>query len=312
VLVLVLVLVSVPVLEAEAAEITVKAQPSKTEVKVGETFSVEVKAEGPAGTTWSFPAEIAEEKIELRARASARPVPGQQTYAATVFALSDVMVPSVRVSYTLPDGSSGEVQTEPVKLEIGSLLPRDPKEQQLADIRPPLPLTIGRAFWVTVAIVVAALAALGYWLWRRRRPAGKAAPAAPAVPPDVAARAALDRLAASGRLPRGEYRPFYIELTEIAKRYLEARLEAPVLEMTTTEMLSFLRREARGQGLLDVMRAVSTAADQIKFARGEGAQELALSHIRDVRRMIADLEARLLPAAGETQAPAPHTASRTT
>jgi hypothetical protein len=279
------------------ADVAVTARAAKTEVTVGETFTVEVQASGPEGTSWSFPAELAGEKVDLRAVPSARPQPGRQVYEAQAFAIGEVAVPEVTVSYRLPDGTTGEAQTEPIPLEIASLLSRDPDEQQLADIRPPVALGAGRAFYVALAAALALLAVLAFWLWRRRRAAPAARPAIPAVSPDVAALLALDRLAASDRLAREEFRPYYIELTEIAKRYLEARLEAPVLEMTTAEMLAFLRKDGRTAAMADVMRAVAGAADQIKFARGQGAREAALSHLADVRKLVTDLESRLRPVA---------------
>jgi hypothetical protein len=282
-----------------AAAVTVSVTPSKTDVSVGETFTVQLKAQAPAGTELIFPMELQDEKIELRAEPEARPQPGTQTYRAAVFGLTDVTIPALNVSYKLPDGQSGKVQTEPVALHVRSLLPRDPKEQQLVDIRPPVSVSIGRAFYVTVGVLLVAFAGLAYWLWRRRRPAPVAKAVAPPPPPDVLARAALDRLAASGLLQREEYRPFYIQLTDIAKRYLEARLEAPILEMTTAEMVAFLRRNGPKTDISDMMRDVSGAADQIKFARGRGAQEMAERHLLAVRQMITAIEAERRPALAE-------------
>jgi hypothetical protein len=215
---------------------------------------------------------------------------------ASVFAVSEAAIPALSVTYVLPDGTEGTAESEPVPLEVASLLPRDAQEQQLADIRPPVPLDIGRAFFVAMAVLLLAVGALAWWLWRRRRPAAlPAAPARPPVPPDVAARDALDRLAASGRVEREEFRPFYIELTEIAKRYLEARLGAPILEMTSAETIAFLREDPRTEGLAGVMREVAGAADQIKFARGQGAREMAQDHLGAVRQLVQRLESALRP-----------------
>jgi hypothetical protein len=287
---------------ARATEVAAAVHASKTDVTVGERFTVEVVVDAPPGTTFTFPAELSEETIELRARVEARPQLGRQAYDASVFALSDVKVPPIKVSYRLPDGTTGETETPAVELEVSSILPKDPKEQQLADIRPPVSLSIGRAFWITAGTLTLLLAGLAVWLWRRQRPAPAAAPAAPPVPPDVAANAALDGLAASGLLLRDEYRSFYIQLTEIAKRYLERRLAAPILEMTTAEMVAFLRDDSRAGALVELMRDLSGAADQIKFARGEGARERAEQHLAAVRRMVAALEAQLRPAVSASAA----------
>ena len=294
-----------------AAALSVTAKPAKTDVTVGETFVVDVVAKGPAGTTWTFPPEVSDDTIDMQVAAGTpAPAPAdRRSYNAAVFSLSDAQVPPIIVAYRLPDGTTGELTTTAVPLKVGSLLPREPKERQLADIRPPVDIpALPREFWLTLlralfdsviallAIVVAA--ALAWWLWRRRRKREVAAPAAPPVavtPPDSEALAALDRLAASGRVEREEFRPFYIELTDIAKRYLERRLRAPILEMTTAETLAYLRRHAHGNAFVDLMTDVSGAADQLKFARGAGARERAEMHLGAVRRLVVDLEARLRP-----------------
>ena len=117
----------------------------------------------------------------------------------------------------------------------------------------------------------------------------------PELPPDAEALRALDALAAAGLLPRGEYRSFYIQLAAVAKRYLERRLGAPVLEMTTAETLAFLRGHPHGGELLPVMRDLAEAADRIKFAKGQGLAQEAERHLAAVRALVPALEARLRP-----------------
>jgi len=302
---LALCLVAIP-LRAESAAApepapSVSATASKTQLTVGEKFVVEVTASGPAGTTWTFPEEPGNEEVELQPladdSASPQPSPPPQVrrYSASVFTLADTAVPAIRVGYRYADGRSGEVATEPVPLHVVSLLPRDPKDQKLADIRGPVPLTVGRSFWIAL-LGGALLLAAAVWAIRRRRKAQTPSVSVPELAPDAEALAALARLEASGLLSRGDYRAFYIALTETAKRYLERRLAAPVLEMTTSEMAAFLRENAHGQAALPTMRDLTGAADRIKFARGDGLADEALRHLVGGREMIAALEARLNPA----------------
>src|SRR5439155_24938681 len=89
---------------------------------------------------------------------------------------------------------------------------------------------------------------------------------------------------------------FYIELTLIAKRYLERRLQAPIVEMTTAEMLSHLRATPVGADLAPTLRDLAGAADQIKFARGQGLTEEAERHLSATRAVVEAVEARLRPA----------------
>ena len=70
--------------------------------------------------------------------------------------------------------------------------------------------------------------------------------------------------------------------------------------MTTAETTAFLRDHAHGGELLPVMRDLAQAADQIKFARGQGLAEAAERHLAAVRALVPALEARLRPAEAET------------
>ena len=202
--------------------------------------------------------------------------------------------------YRLADGIEGEASSGAVPLKVASLLPKDPQAQKLADVRGPAPVAIGRAFWAALGVALVLAAALVAWLaHRRRRREAPLAVAVPEPPPDTEALRALDALAAAGLLPRGEYRSFYIRLAAVAKRYLERRLGAPVLEMTTAETLAFLRGQAHGGEVLPVMRDVAEAADRIKFAKGQGLSQEAERHLAAVRALVPALEARLRPAPTE-------------
>jgi hypothetical protein len=289
--------------------VRVTVTPSRSDVTVGETFTLELKATGPEGTTYTFRGEASSDALEMRtlppAKEGAPPgAPGTHRYEAAVFTLGRAEIPPVPVRYRLPDGTTGEAASAPVTLKVVSLLPKG-EEPKLADVRPPVPVGIGRAFWIALAIALALVAALVAWSWRRRRRRIEptAAPAPP-LPPDVEALRALDALQAQGLPARGEHRAFYIALTAVAKRYLERRLNAPILEMTTAETLAFLRGHPQADGLHPAVRDVAEAADRIKFARGEGLVAEAARHMAAVRALVHALEARMAspPEASEGKA----------
>ena len=296
-----------PVETAPPSPVSVVATASKTEVTVGEAFTIELRATGPAGATFTFPGEAATEAFELHApppeasaAGSPAPEPGTRRYDAAVYALGEVEIPPIPVRYRLADGTEGEAPSGAVLLKVASLLPKDPQAQKLADVRGPAPVAIGRAFWVALGTALVLAAALVAWLVHRgRRKRAPLAVAVPVLPPDAEALRALDALAAAGLLARGEYRSFYIRLSTVAKRYLERRLGAPVLEMTTAETLALLRGHAHGGELLPVVRDVADAADRIKFAKGQGLSPEAERHLAAVRALVPALEARLRPAVAE-------------
>jgi hypothetical protein len=286
---------------AQASPVSVTATASKSEVTVGETFTIELKATGPAGTTYTFAGEASADELELRtvprAPDAAAPEPGTHRYEAAVFALGELRIPPIPVRYRLPDGAAGEAASEPLPLKVVSLLPKQEAEQKLADIRGPAGVGIGRAFWVALGLALALFAALAFLLLRRRRrAAGPVAAPVPELAPDVEALRALEVLSKEALPARGELRPFYIRLSAIAKRYLERRLGAPVLEMTSAETLAFLRGHPHGGELLPVVRDLAEAADRVKFAKGQGFVPEAERHLASVRALVPALEAKLRPA----------------
>src|SRR5258707_6377660 len=86
-----------PVLPLEEPKVAATA--SKAEVSVGEAFSVEVRAAGPAGTTFTFPPEVALDTFELRSAPadSSPPSPRGHRDVAAGFALGDAHVAAIPV-----------------------------------------------------------------------------------------------------------------------------------------------------------------------------------------------------------------------
>jgi hypothetical protein len=292
--------VSAPAAEGPCRLVVTTAQ---REAAVGEPFVVEARGEGPAGTSWSFPKEASSEDVELVAtpvtsnggKPGGVPDPLAQRYTVRVFALQGAEVPPLTASCRLADGRQHEVRSEPLAMRVRSLLPKDPQEQKLVDIRPPVSLRPGMAFWVALTGLVLLLTLAGFALWRRwrRRAVADGPLMAAEVPPDVEAQEALRRLEREGPLSRGDLRGHYIALTAIAKRYLERRLDAPVLEMTSTETVAFLRGHTHGPRLVSLMRDLVVAADQVKFAQGAAVVDEARRHTQAVLEVVTSLEEAL-------------------
>ncbi len=302
-----------PTPEAAAGPVRVVATPSTAEPALAAPFAVTVQVEGPAGVRFTVARAGGSGDVELLLEEPAAPGPADAPlvfegpkatlrYRAQAFAVDEAVVPPIPVRYRLADGSEGEAASVPVPLRVASVLPKDPQQRQLADLKGPVELEIAPAFWRALALAALLLLALGAWLWRRaRRPrAEAAAPAAPAVAPDVEALQALERLAPLAEA--AERHPFYVGLAAVVKRYLERRLGAPVLEMTSAETVALLRAHPHGEALLSPVRELVSAADQVKFARAGAPREEAQRHLAAARGVVAALEARLAPPAAKEDA----------
>ena len=282
----------------------IEVRPSTANVSVGERFQVTVEARGPGGTAWEFPKQINDGSVELIQSNPSTALAHTVTYDAQVFAIgAEARIPEIEVQYRAADGSSGAVKSAPVPLNVVSTLDPNDQNPAPADFAPPLPVLVSRAFWVASGLASLLLIALIVWLVRRIRfPKKPVEPTVtPAISPEEEALTALDRLATA----RTAFEPkvFYIQLIQILKQYLERRLEAPILEMTSTETLAFVKSHAWTTPHAVALRDLVTSADLVKFGGSSDASN-AERQIQLVREIVGRID-RLRRAELEMQARQP-------
>ena len=119
-------------------------------------------------------------------------------------------------------------------------------------------------YWVAGGAIVALLIA-GIYFWRRRQ-----ADAETATPPPLAhetAYRALEELLADRLVEAGEYKLFYLRLSNILRHYIEDRFGLRAPESTTEEFLLDLQKDNRlDGGHRNLLRQFLEHCDLVKFA----------------------------------------------
>ncbi|MDX9973530.1 MAG: hypothetical protein RBU21_11140, partial [FCB group bacterium] len=117
------------------------------------------------------------------------------------------------------------------------------------------------------------------------------------------ARERLAALGAKGLADSGQFGIFYVELSDILRRYTEDRFHLHAPERTTPEFLA----EAASSGLFNaehqsLLETVLRHADRVKFARHEpGAVEME-QDFNEVRRFVEETVPRTTAPAEEAAA----------
>ena len=136
----------------------------------------------------------------------------------------------------------------------------------IRDIKPPLSLGLNFWFWLIVLLVIIAFV-FGIWLYRKKYKRKQLPP----LPPRPAHEVALERLELLRKrklCEQGLIKEFYIELSDIVRRYIEARFSFRAPEMTTEEFLFSLKYSSvLSDSQKELLKTFLTQCDLVKFAK---------------------------------------------
>ncbi|HEV58433.1 MAG TPA: hypothetical protein ENN87_13225 [Phycisphaerales bacterium] len=199
-------------------------------------------------------------------------------------------LPAFEVAFRprVPDaGGQRTLATEPFEITVVSLIDEQGGELSIGPIDDVV--APRRSAWVYIAMAagVVILAAVGSLLWWRRRRRRRAGPPRVLQAAHVIARGRLDALAESGLVEAGRFEPFYAQVSNILRHYIEDRFGLRAPEQTTEEFLVELRHtdelDAATRG--DLGRFLEHC-DLVKFARQSATAEQMAEALDLVRRFV--------------------------
>jgi hypothetical protein len=302
--------------EPAAPEVRMELAVDPTDVTVGQPFSVTLQVEHAPDLEVQLPIPAAEwGSLTVRESGTARRgaaangwVRQEAVYVLAAFELGALDIIPLELQVTQA-GETRTLATPAGTIQVNSILPPEEgegDEPELADLRDQasLPLSLRRVFAIT-ALALLLLAALAYFLWRRRRlqpSAALAAPQPPALPPDQEALQALQALLAGPLLAHGKIKEYHVHLAEIVKRYLHRRFAVPTLERTTFEVVQATRLAPVDVWVPGRVASLLGGCDFVKFARQRPDVDRSRGMVDEARALVE--QTRPLVAAP----PAQHTA----
>ncbi len=264
------------VAEAPAIQpITVSLSAKTEEPRIGGPVAVEVKISTQPGLElldFDYGETLGEWEVERVKKGKLEMADGRavrlDTITLTTYLPGEIEVPSLIVPFRLPKGQAGEFRSAPIKIKVEPLpLRKGEKPGQWRDLKSPQGML--STWWLIGLGLLAAVAAGFWWYYQRRKKLAAAAgiTCEPPQPPEAAARQRLKILQDSDLLAGGESKVYYIELSDILRRYLEGRFNLPAIDRTTHEMA----REMKSTGIKRqeqmVIREMLERSDMVKFAK---------------------------------------------
>ncbi|MCK5218368.1 LPXTG cell wall anchor domain-containing protein [bacterium] len=265
---------------AEAGEpaiqpITVSLSAKTEEPRIGDPVRVEVKISAQPGLElldFDYGERLGEWEVERVKKGELEMAAGQgtrlDTITLTTYLPGEIEVPSLTVPFRLPDGKAGEFRSAPLKIKVAPLPLREgEKPGQWRDLKSSQGMI---STWWFIGLGLLAAAAAGFWWYYQRRKKLEAAAGItrePSQPPEEAARQRLKALQNSNHLASGESKIYYIELSDILRRYLEGRFNVPAIDRTTHELFRELKATNIKRQEHMVIRNMLERSDMVKFAK---------------------------------------------
>jgi hypothetical protein len=264
--------------------LTVYIRADKTQMTIAETFCLEFEAVIEPGyevqmpkvdkvlenfgiVDWDNLGDKLDEKNNVVSRYRYRLEPflsGTFPIPAFTFQFTDV---------NSPEQKKYELTTEPIDIEVTSLLGEQRAELVIADIEDVVQMPKKSSYWLLwVSGIVAIIAIAGFWLYLRRKEAVELVRIFKS-----AHEIAYDRLRALVKedlVKKGKIKEFYGQISNILRHYIEHRfnLRAPertteefLIELATADILDVADKEDLGEFLKH--------CDLVKFAKHNPATE---------------------------------------
>ena len=209
-------------------------------------------------------------------------------------------IPGLRIEYVDERGGDvapRELITDELAFEIESVLPEGAVADTLRPARGRLPEPGSRWWsrwwlWSTLGAVLAAGIAWGVVTWRRQAVERARA---------TAFERALQRLGAleeRGLPEAATVDAWYVELSDIVRRYIEDRHAVRAPELTTEEFLLEARRSvAFSTAHRDLLSTFLGSCDRVKFARYSPGEDESRSALEAARRFLTEAESDFAEAA---------------
>lgn len=200
-------------------------------------------------------------------------------YKLTVFEAGVSTIPALGFGYSLAGGTTGQVLTPEIPVNIQSVLPPDAAD--IKEIKGPWPKTV---WWGLALFILLCAAGLGFYFWRKKEEDGETEE--PLPPPRPAHEAALESLAQLENDPGGTAEIFYVRLSEILRTYVQDGFQVPALDRTTAELFQELRRRGWSMDMAMAARDALEISDLAKFAKWEPTEQERRNDLAKVRDFI--------------------------
>jgi hypothetical protein len=264
---------------AQESSVEVKASADPPTITVGDIVQFNLEVIHPQSLKIAFPAvgpALNEWVVRNTARLPAKEAgPGKLAellqLQLTIYRTGDLEIPSLNVEVVSAQGEKQTRSSSPIKIKVQSVL----DGEQLKEIKAQAEIPPDYKPFLFLLAALAALALIVYKVVRflKQRSAREVVIPGETRSPAELAREAIQKLLAKRLVETGYLKEFYLELSEILKRYLGSKLGIVSLERTSEEFVGDLRAAAIPWEEYVQIKEFLMDCDLVKFAKYRPSSE---------------------------------------
>jgi hypothetical protein len=178
-----------------------------------------------------------------------------------------VDIPALPARVLIPNQPPLEYRSSVVTLDIEPKVNKKGElELNFRDIKSPIWMISLWQIFMAILVAIVLLAAFA-WYSHKTGLLGTGIKKEPVRPPEDVAKEKLEALRNSDLLAQGNFKAYYIELTDILRHYLEGRYSISAPDRTTSELMRELKNILERKDIYS-LRDLLERSDFIKFAKG--------------------------------------------
>lgn len=190
-------------------------------------------------------------------------------YNITTFTTGEYVIPPIEITYTDPDGNKKSISSERIFITVKSVGATQSEMEDIRGLKPPIDIKgVNRIFYILGLLIIA----VGFfvWLYLRSRARALKIPEIPEElrrPPWEVAISELQALRDSDLLKKKFIKQYYINLSEIIRKYIQRRFQIVALDRTTQEIKQELKGIRIDLSIIELINDFLRDCDLVKFAK---------------------------------------------
>jgi len=209
-------------------------------------------------------------------------------YNITTFTTGEYVIPPIEITYAGPDGEKKSISSERIFITVRSVGATEAEMEDIRGLKPPIDVKGGSKVFYAGALLLLAAGFLAWFYLRSRAKALKI----PEIPKELkkpaweVATSELQALRDSGLLKQGLIKQYYIDLSEIIRKYIQRRFQVLALDRTTQEIKQELKGIKIDRGIIDLIHSFLQDCDLVKFAKFIPSEAQINQHLKQAFEIV--------------------------